>query len=327
MGTALTDEQVSELARLASSVLLALDADSAGQTAMLRAAELAQRKGLELRVVPMPADADPAELVQREGAEAMRAAVEGSVMLVRFQVERILAAGDDGSPEGRDRMIDELRPVLATVAPGAVREELLRMISGRFGLREGLTESLLSSASASAPASGGHGAATRGGERATRTNGGSAGAPGRGSTATLDRREETERSFLALCVALPERGREALAAVDLEEHFTSGVVRRAAVHLREHLLAPGEGLPPEDPELARLVAELAVRAGGERIVPDALEVESLQLELARVDRQIQAARAEGRGDVSDLAVRRGEIKRAVDEAYDRVLEAGGGGRQ
>ena len=228
-------------------------------------------------------------------------------------------------------MIDELRPVFATVALGAVREELLRMVSGRVGLREGLTESLLSSASGAggvAPGAGPSGGpGGRGSERPVRSNG-SAGSPGRGSAAPLDRREETERSFLALCVALPERGREALAAVDLDEHFTSGVVRRAAVHLREHLLAPGEGLPADDPELARLIAELAVRAGGERIVPDALEVESLQLELARVDRQIQSARAAGRGDVSDLAVRRGEIKRAVDDAYDRVLEArGGGGRQ
>ena len=38
MGTALTAEQVGELARMAQTVLLALDADSAGQEAMLRAA-------------------------------------------------------------------------------------------------------------------------------------------------------------------------------------------------------------------------------------------------------------------------------------------------
>ena len=40
MGTALTGEQVAELARLAPTVLLALDADRAGQEAMLRAARL-----------------------------------------------------------------------------------------------------------------------------------------------------------------------------------------------------------------------------------------------------------------------------------------------
>ncbi len=69
MGTALTGEQVGELARMAQTVLLALDADSAGQEAMLqRVQALAAKRKLELRVVPLPAGADPAELIQRDGA-------------------------------------------------------------------------------------------------------------------------------------------------------------------------------------------------------------------------------------------------------------------
>ena len=87
MGTALTAEQVGELARMASRVLLALDADSAGQEAMLRASKLAASRKLELRVVEMPEGADPADLVQREGVEAMKAAVEKSVPFVRFRAE------------------------------------------------------------------------------------------------------------------------------------------------------------------------------------------------------------------------------------------------
>ncbi len=315
MGTALTAEQVSELARLASTVLLALDADSAGQEAMLRAATLAARQRLELRVVPLPAGADPAELVQRDGSEALGAAVGASVPFVRFRVERVLAAGDDSSPEGRDHTLEQLRPVFATIGPGAMREELLRIVSGRMGLREGVTETLLA-----APAGGGRGAAPRAarsgpvGEPTAR-----AGETGRRIVA-LDRREETERTFLALCVAMPDEGEAALARVDPAEHFSTELLRRAAQHLREHLRSPGAELPEDDPQFAALIADLAVRAGSEAADPATLEVEELQLELARIDRQIQVARTDGRGDVSDLAVRRGEIKAAVDRAYDRVLE-------
>ena len=101
MGTALTAEQVGELARMAQTVLLALDADSAGQEAMLQARPGWRRKRkLELRVVPLPAGADPADLIQREGAAAMRAAVERSVPFVRFRVERVLASGDHAEPGG-----------------------------------------------------------------------------------------------------------------------------------------------------------------------------------------------------------------------------------
>ena len=46
-------------------------------------------------MVPLPAGADPAELIQREGAEAMSGGRATSVPFVRFRVERVLADGDD----------------------------------------------------------------------------------------------------------------------------------------------------------------------------------------------------------------------------------------
>ena len=79
---------------MAQTVLLALDADSAGQEAMLKAFRLANKRKLELRVVTLPAGTDPAELIQREGAAAMKAAVKGSISFVRFRAERVLASGD-----------------------------------------------------------------------------------------------------------------------------------------------------------------------------------------------------------------------------------------
>jgi DNA primase len=318
MGTALTAEQVAELARMASVVLLALDADSAGREAMLRAAQLAARRKLELRVVTLPAGTDPAELVQRDGLEAMRAAVDAAVPFVRFRVERVLAAGDHGSPQGRDRMVEQLGPVFAQLPPSAMREELVRMVSGRLALGESVVEAILAAA-ASAGTRPAEGSAGREPASGTAAGGARRRVPG-----PLDRREENQRAFLALCLALPDRGHEALAAVDLEEHFTGDLVRRAAAHLRDHLDAPAEGLPDDDPELAALIAQLTVRAGGEPAQPETLEVQSLQLEIASIERQMQAARAEGRGDVTELARRREELKRSFDRAQDRALEATGG---
>jgi DNA primase len=307
MGTALTDEQVGELARMASRVLLALDADSAGQEAMLRASRLAAKRRLELRVVALPEGADPAEVVQREaGVQAMRAAIEASVPFVRFRVERVLAQGDYGSPEGRDRTIGELRPVFATLPPSAMRMELTRLVSGRLELPESVAERLLSaSATEQRPQA-------------------------RPVAAVLSRREETERTFLVLCLASPEEGARALAEVDVGGHFTSELLRRVAEHLRAgDLREPmmdsptrAQGLA-EDPELAGVLAELVVEAGREKTQPAMLDVQRLQLELARVDRQIQAARGQGAGDVSDLAHRRGQIKREFDGAYERALEQTG----
>ncbi len=143
MGTALTAEQVAELSRMAPLVLLALDADSSGQEAMLRAAELAQRRKLELRVVPLPAGMDPAELLQRDGAAAIERAIEASVPFVRFRVERVLERGDHSSAEGRDRMVSELRPIFAMLGPSTMRDELTQLVAGRLHLKDSVTEALL----------------------------------------------------------------------------------------------------------------------------------------------------------------------------------------
>jgi DNA primase len=315
MGTALTAEQVSELSRMAQTVLLALDADSAGQEAMLKAAGLAAKRKLELRVVALPAGTDPADLVQRDGAEAISTAVEQAVPFVRFRVERVLATGDHGSPEGRDRMVEELRPVFAMLPPSAMRLELTKLVSGRLALPESLMETLLAS-QANQRQQDNQSSGLRAPRDMTPT-----------PTSGLSRREETERTFLALCIASPEEGEEALGSLNVDEHFTSELLQRAARHLGAgHLRDPmadpaglADGLDG-DSQLKALLAELVVEAGREPVQPAMLDVQRLQLELARVDRRIQQARGAQSGDVSELATRRGEVKLEFDRAQERALE-------
>jgi DNA primase len=332
MGTALTSEQVSELARMANTVLLALDADSAGQEAMLRSAGLAARRRLELRVVELPQGTDPADLIQREGPEAMARAVKDAVAFVRFRVERVLEGGDDSTPEGRDRMLEALRPLFARLPPSAMRMELTRLVSNRLALPDRLAENMLATAP---PAGGGRAGSDPGpgAGAAERSDAQGRAGPPRPAAGELLAREETERAFLSLCIASPKEGAAALASLDLEEHFSSALVRRAAAHLRGGDLADpmrdpagGAGLE-SDPPLKELLAELVVEAGREQPDRAMLEVQRLQLELARVERQIQRARGKEDGEVSRLARRKAEIKLEFDQANERVLtETGQPGR-
>ncbi|MBA2615923.1 MAG: hypothetical protein H0U90_09160, partial [Actinobacteria bacterium] len=131
---------------------------------------------------------------------------------------------------------------------------------------------------------------------------------GRGATNgarhALDRREQTERAFLAYCLALPDEGERRLAEADLEELFGSPESRRAAEYLRGRVRTPAADLPPGDEPLARLVAELVIRAGQLEATPAKLELEALQLDLSRLDRLIAGARVSGGEGVHDLATRR-----------------------
>jgi DNA primase len=303
MGTALTEEQLRALESIARVLELCLDADGAGQEAMLRAARLASGRNLELRVVALPEGADPAELVQREGADALRERVEQSVPFVVFQVQRILDRADTSSGEGRDRAFNELRPVIGEVPASSLRDELVRRVAGRLELPERRLAALLTGGSR-APVSGSPGA----GEEA-------------GGASPLDHGARAERTFLVLCLALPDAGRPALAAIDPEEHLTSTTLRRAARHLAAHLDSPLAAVAEDDDELTRVLSDLIARAGRyPDAIPDRLEHTRLVLELARLDRAIRRARGEAGSDTSALAREREEVLKAIRAVVSRLEE-------
>jgi DNA primase len=306
MGTSLTEEQVNGLERVVGKggiLELCLDADQAGQEAMLRAARLAENRSLDLRVVPLPPGLDPAELIQREGPDRLRARVESSVRFVVFHVERILERADATSAEGRDRAIAELAPALKLDAfSGSLREELPRRISNRLGLSENRLAALLQAAESE--------------NRADRPRP----AP---ETDLMDPVVRTERGFLVLCVALPEPGRRALQSIDPEQHLTSERLRRAARHLAGQAEMPLSGLAPDDEELARVMADLVARAGrAGDVTIEQLEQQRLLLERARIERAIRRAREEGGPGIGDLARERehvmGEI-RAIDAQMEKAV--------
>jgi DNA primase len=295
MGTALTAEQAREIGGLASVVLLCLDADVAGQQAAVRAASVLPSR-LELRVVPLPPGADPADIVGEEGgAERMRALLEGAVPFERFAIERILERARD------DEALTEVGAVIKPLPPGILRDELVKLASGRLGITPDLIESAIRTARL-APATG---------EAAP--NGFEGGPPraANGARQALDRREQSERAFLALCVALPQLGEQKLAAADLDAVFTSPLTRLAAERLRGHLEHPSS-IIGDTPELAELIPEIVLRAGQLDATPATLELEALQLELHRLDREISAARtSEGAAGVQPLAAERQKVLDAI----------------
>jgi DNA primase len=295
MGTAVTEDQLAVLARTAPAVVLALDADAAGQEAMLRAAELAGRRNLELRVVALPDGRDPADLLVAEGAEALRARIARSVPFVVFRVERVLGRADRGSAEGRDRALAELRPAVAAIPPSVLREEIVRRVAGALELSPALVATLASDGPGPPP---------------------SPAAPS--SAPRLSRRQESERDHLALCLALPGPGAESLRRLDVGRHFTGALERRAAQHLRDHLADPLASLGPEDADLRALLAELSARYAEQPVASDSLQAAELVLERSRLQRAIAAAEAARSLDIPALAGRLDDVNRELSVLFERI---------
>jgi DNA primase len=302
MGTSLTEEQVAELERVVTVLELCLDADRAGQDAMLRAATVAAGH-LELRVVPLPEGTDPADLVAGEGADALRARVQASQPFVVFNVDRILDGADTRTAEGRDRALGELRPMIRELGGSVLHDDLLRRIAGRLQLTFAQAAALASEVSAPG-----------GGRPGGRADPGGNGATSAGASHAV----RSERLFLGLCIAVPDAGERVLAHMDIDELLTSAVLRRAARHLADHVRAPLADLPGDDDEFARIMSGLVDLAG--RVPdpsPDRLEHARLILELERLDRAIIRARHEGAG-TSQLARDREAVRESMRTVVARL---------
>ena len=279
MGTAITEEQVAALSGMVDEVVLALDADAAGQEAMLRAQRVAAGRKMRLRVAAMPAGEDPAEMMAAEGgAERFRALLDGAAELTAFQVDLVLGRTDTASPAERDRALAEVAPILAGMGETASRDDLVRRVAERLDLEPAM---VMGRVVAARP--------TSGGDQATGRSDRPAPAPRR--PAELTSRERRERALLAMCIALPEEGKEFLGRLG-DEHL-SPLGTRAATWLREHPEDPASDLPHDDSELAGLIAELVIVAHEEPASPEAMELNYLLLEQRRLEAEIAKAGAAG----------------------------------
>ncbi|RYG29495.1 toprim domain-containing protein [bacterium] len=88
LGTSLTDEQAKLFERFVDRVTILYDADAAGQKAAARAVEILSKTKVTVRIARMKAGDDPDTLLQREGPEAVRAAVEDAMSAYEFSLRQ-----------------------------------------------------------------------------------------------------------------------------------------------------------------------------------------------------------------------------------------------
>jgi DNA primase len=203
MGTALTEAQLRELARLTKRLFLCFDADAAGQDATLRGMELAVRQGFTVRVVPLPAGTDPAD---DPVAFQERLASPVSYPVHRVRLEHARASD-------RESAFAAIRAFLGSLPDSPEHLEAIRVAADLLDLPPETQSGL-------APARG------------------SARTAGVVSPRLLDAGARLERSALA-GVAAHESLREDLEVLG-PEHFDEELHRRAREHLLGQEVADSE---------------------------------------------------------------------------------------
>lgn len=132
-GTALTEEHFRILKRYAHRVVLAFDADAAGQAAAERFYEWEKAYEIDVAVADLPPGVDPADLARSDPA-GLVAAVDNAREFLRFRVERILGAGSTRTLAGRERTAVAALAVVAEHPQSWVRDEYLMEVADRLDI-------------------------------------------------------------------------------------------------------------------------------------------------------------------------------------------------
>ena len=114
-GTALTTSQLAILKRYSDNLYLAFDMDIAGDSATKRGIDLAQLRGFNLKIVTLPEDKDPADIISKDPKEFEKL-VDNSLSILDFYFQNAFSQFDKAKPEGKREISKILLPVIKRVS-------------------------------------------------------------------------------------------------------------------------------------------------------------------------------------------------------------------
>ena len=138
LGATLTEAQAQELSRLdVERLLLAFDADEAGQRAVLSGLDQSIGRRFLVRAVRVPFGKDPADAVLGGHAEAFAESLKHGVSEVAFRFGTVMDAHDVGTAEGRKAILEALAPSMtARGLHDEVAREMRRLVTEALDLDE-----------------------------------------------------------------------------------------------------------------------------------------------------------------------------------------------
>ena len=121
-GTALTPQQVQQLHRFASKVVLSFDPDTAGQGAAAKSSELFVADGFDVNVAELPAGQDPDTFIRSHGASGYGERLKHSKPYLEYLLDRTAAGYNLNSDEGRVKFLAAMLPTAARIPDAAIRD-------------------------------------------------------------------------------------------------------------------------------------------------------------------------------------------------------------
>ena len=306
-GTALTEFHLRRLMRISPNVIFAYDGDAAGVTAARRAAELALKLGMTVKIAALPEGEDPASLLKKD-KNVYAKAVKESKHVIDFYTDAIMAR----TKNERERLAKvraDIFPLLLLLNNATDRSAFVKRIATLIGIKEeALWEDVQRAARSVAKDA-------RPVQPATVTPGASAAAS---SSEPVSRKYSLERSLLGIVYWQQQVPAPAHPPTQLFERLKQIIGPEHLHELEEELALDKDGL------IFEVEQYIQGSKNAERIIENLfsdLELEELRHQLRKATAEHRRAEQAGESEVAekllqqcnDISVRLMKLENAVAE--------------
>ncbi|MFC1903616.1 DNA primase [Chloroflexota bacterium] len=143
MGTSVTEKQVSSLKKLAKNIALALDADAAGEEAMLRGVSYENVLETEVRVIILPEGRDPDDVI-KENADTWRKLLSEALPIMDYAFNMVASKLDLTTPKDKSLAVESLLPLVAEMKDVIRKAHYLQKLARLVKISERTLEAELS---------------------------------------------------------------------------------------------------------------------------------------------------------------------------------------
>lgn len=134
LGTALTTRQGWLLRKNCEQVILGFDSDGAGQTAVLRAMEVMQNMGCDMRVLQMSGAKDPDEYVVKYGAVRFQKLLDEAISLIEFKIKILQKDLNLESASDKIKFLNEIAKLISKIENTMEREIYIEKIAKGYNI-------------------------------------------------------------------------------------------------------------------------------------------------------------------------------------------------
>ena len=134
LGTALTEQQGWLLRKNSEQIILSFDSDEAGLQAKLRALEILQNMGCDLRVLQMEGAKDPDEYILKYGNVRFQSLVDKALSVIEFKVKILKKDLNLENTNDKIKFLNEIAKLISKVDNTIEREVYIEKIAKEYDI-------------------------------------------------------------------------------------------------------------------------------------------------------------------------------------------------